>query len=279
MSHPRAVPGFWQSIGILLFIAALQILSAGVLGVLGIPRPGPSHLAVVNLTTIGAGLALGWLLTRARPGELFPLRPVAGNLFLPFLIAMAGATILLSEADNLLRYFYPPPAWLTEIFTSLIENQKDQVGAFIALVIVAPLTEELLFRGLLLRGFLMRYSQWRAIVLSSLLFAVFHFNPWQFTGALTLGIFFAWIAVRTGSLFLPLLGHALNNALPLLVSRFDLEISGFSAELTDVVQFQPLWFDSLGALCLAAGLSALLRRLPPTLAPSPDGGPPNSHLP
>ena len=52
-------------------------------------------------------------------------------------------------------------------------------GALLAVVIVAPLTEELLFRGVILRGLLLHYSAPKAVIASSLMFGLVHLNPWQ----------------------------------------------------------------------------------------------------
>jgi membrane protease YdiL (CAAX protease family) len=46
-------------------------------------------------------------------------------------------------------------------------------------VLVAPLTEEAMFRGLLLGGFLLAYRRWTAILLSAVLFAAIHLHPVQ----------------------------------------------------------------------------------------------------
>ncbi|MGH2404412.1 MAG: lysostaphin resistance A-like protein [bacterium] len=126
------------------------------------------------------------------------------------------------------------------------------------LVIVAPLTEELLFRGLILRGLLRHYTARTAIIASAVLFGVFHLNPWQFLGATVLGVLFAWMFVRTGSLHLCIFGHAFANGVPLIVSVLKVDIVGFTSELTGV-EFQPLWFDALGLVLSAVGLWRLRR--------------------
>jgi len=131
--------------------------------------------------------------------------------------------------------------------------------AFVRLVvIVAPLTEELLFRGLILRGLLRHYTTRTAIIASAVLFGVFHLNPWQFLGATVLGVLFAWIFVRTGSLYPCIFGHAFANGVPLIASVLKVDIVGFTSELTGV-EFQPLWFDALGLVLSAVGLWRLRR--------------------
>ena len=84
---------------------------------------------------------------------------------------------------------------------------------FLELVILAPVREEWLYRGVILKGLLKHYSPLKAIVWSALIFAVAHLNPWQaipvFSGALAMG----WIYWRIGLLRYCVFMHAVNNAL------------------------------------------------------------------
>jgi hypothetical protein len=134
-------------------------------------------------------------------------------------------------------------------------------------------TEEALFRGVILRGFLDRYATRRAIVVSALLFAVFHLNPWQFLGAATAGLLFAWWRAATGSLRPGLVCHALNNAIPILAASVGgLRIPGYAGVPAGAVEFQPWWFDAIGVVLAAGGLWIVwqrlrrLRAVPPTPA-------------
>ena len=254
MQQARAFPGFWQSIGLLALIASFQMIAAGLFAAFGMRELSAGHLALVNFVTISLGIWLGLLFSKQRFSDVFPLRFDAAPIVFAAVVTMAGGIILLSEADNLMRTILPPPDWLVRIFENLTTGEEGMFGSFLALVVVAPLTEEYLFRGLILNGFLKRYTRLQAILLSSFLFGAFHFNPWQFVGAFALGSLFAWLYVKTRSLFLPLLGHALNNAMPLILTKIDVNVQGFSSELGATVEFQPLWFDLLGLILLVSGL-------------------------
>jgi hypothetical protein len=130
-------------------------------------------------------------------------------------------------------------------------------------IVVAPLTEECLFRGLILRGFLLKYTVRKAIVVSALLFALFHVMPWQIPGAFAFGAIFAWVYIRTGSILPCILGHAFVNAIPSIIKHvLRIEVSGLSGDASAPVQFQPLWLDLAGILLLAGGLLLLQRALP-----------------
>ena len=68
-----------------------------------------------------------------------------------------------------------------------------------------------MFRGVILRGFLARYKPVTAILVSSLLFGLLHMNPYQFVAAMILGVIFAWLVLRTGSLWPSVFGHVLGG--------------------------------------------------------------------
>jgi len=262
MSEPY--PGIRQAISLLLVTALLSAvcsLPIAMLGtVVGIPLTAhPLALAVANLVAIGLVLKWGLGKVGASFFQVYPLTPVAQPLHLPMGFTIIGVGILLSELDNLLRLALPVPASFASQLVDLMTGDSSLLGSLFLAVVVAPVTEELLFRGLILQGFLRRYSPRKAILASALLFAAFHGNPWQFFGALVLGILFAWWFVQTRSLIPCILGHALNNAVPLvLIGVLDVEIEGFTSDPT-VLEFQPAWLNLIGLLCAGWGLSRLVQ--------------------
>jgi membrane protease YdiL (CAAX protease family) len=93
-------------------------------------------------------------------------------------------------------------------------------------VVLAPVTEELMFRGLLLRSFLRRLSFWPGALLSTLLFAAFHvYEVDTVLGAITLALSVAALGLGncfvvriTGRLTPAIMVHATYNALSLIVA-------------------------------------------------------------
>ena len=148
-----------------------------------------------------------------------------------------GVFILLSEIDYWLEILLPWPEWYAK-YRELAAQISfwDLVGS----VIVAPLTEELLMRGLILRGFLSRYSVRKAILVSALLFGLLHIYPWHFIGPTVGGILYAWWFIRTRSMLPCFLGHALHNAL--VIGNHVLLQSGIELE------FHPLWWNLVGVI-------------------------------
>jgi membrane protease YdiL (CAAX protease family) len=254
-------PGIGQALLLIMAVVALMIGIAVPVALAGLALnlklvEHPAVMGCINLVSLGVAIALGAYLARAPLREVFPFAPVRLALVAPMLLSVIGSVILLSEADNAVRYFLRPPQWLANIFADLTSAKTSLWGSFFTLVIVAPLTEELFFRGVILHGFLSRYTVRKSIVGSAILFGLIHLNPWQLTSGIGLGLLLGWWLVRTRSLWPCLAGHALLNGIPLLNPLLPFRIAGFNTDtpVSSVVEFQPLWFDLTGLVLLVAGL-------------------------
>jgi len=132
------------------------------------------------------------------------------------LLLLFVITPCLSVLIEPLVSWIPYPSWFD--FESLIKNiVKTNVPSFLAIVIAAPVCEEWLMRGIILRGLLKHRKPWSAILWSAFLFGLMHLNPWQGIPAICLGIFFGWVYWRTGSLWLCIFMHFVNNGLAFLM--------------------------------------------------------------
>jgi Predicted metal-dependent membrane protease len=79
-------------------------------------------------------------------------------------------------------------------------------------VIIAPIGEEIIFRGMVTKLLLEEYRPTKAILISALIFGVIHFNPAQIPGAFIIGILFGWLYYKTGSIIPGIILHFVNNA-------------------------------------------------------------------
>ena len=86
--------------------------------------------------------------------------------------------------------------------------------------VVPPLCEELAFRGFILSGLRHLGHKWRAIVISSIFFAVTHAIFQQSLLACLLGLVIGYLAVQTGSLLPCIAFHVTNNSLAVMVHRY-----------------------------------------------------------
>ena len=112
-----------------------------------------------------------------------------------------------------------PSTWLQEHMPELpniVEQEFDMImkdrWGYLAIGLLAPLAEEIVFRGAILRSLLEKMSPWTAIALSALLFAVFHLNPAQMPHAFLVGLLLGWMYWRTGSILPGMAYHWANNS-------------------------------------------------------------------
>lgn len=94
-----------------------------------------------------------------------------------------------------------------------ISQQYELILAFLTLVVIAPVAEEILFRGYLLGKLRNHAPTWVAILVSSALFGLVHFNASVSIDTFVLGIVLAWMRIKTGSLWPAILIHMIKNGL------------------------------------------------------------------
>lgn len=167
---------------------------------------------------------------------------VMGLLALPILCLVPALTLGNIALGAVVVTLFPMSASDAEMF------ERMAAGGWISALmtcLIAPLVEEMLFRGIILRSFLRQYPRWPAIGGAALLFGVSHMNIYQCVAASIGGVVMGWLYERTRSLWPSILLHAGYNA-------------ALSFELgTDVLS--PLHWAV--ALMMAATGTVLLRRL------------------
>lgn len=108
----------------------------------------------------------------------------------------------------------PMPEQIKEFFNNILTND---IYSILTIAIAAPLLEEIVFRGIVLQGFLKRYSPVKAIFWSAVIFGTVHLNPWQFIPAFSLGLIIGWLYWKTGSLIPGIVVHFINNSFAFLI--------------------------------------------------------------
>jgi len=153
----------------------------------------------------------------------------------------------------------PVPASIREAMEGVTVGNRAMVA--VATLVLAPLGEEIFFRGILLSNFLQRYSRSKAIWASAVLFALFHLNPWQAAAALVLGLFFAWIAIETKALWPAILAHMLANFVALNILGKIFFRLGYSEAQIKAMRFYPLPIFIASVVIMAIGFWLLTRAL------------------
>jgi len=84
-------------------------------------------------------------------------------------------------------------------------------SVFITSAIMAPVFEELFFRGLIFRSFLERFNLFFATAVSALLFALIHWSWPEFLSLFLVGIIYAVLAFSSKSVITPIIAHSVHN--------------------------------------------------------------------
>ena len=119
---------------------------------------------------------------------------------------------------------------------------------FVLIVVIVPILEEIVFRGLLISRWSVKWGTPRAILISSILFGIGHVD---LIGGVFFGFVMAVLYIKTKSLIIPILVHGANNFI-VWIFAFVETIFFKSMDKYSLIDFQSDWW--IGALCLIIGL-------------------------
>jgi len=173
-------------------------------------------------------LYLGYFFSGLSFNQVFSFKLFSLLTIPAMVIIFSGLQYFLNEINIHFEKILTPPPWFMELFSRLFDSDLGVWGGILRIVIIAPIVEELIFRGIIMSGFTRNYNAIFAILFSALLFALFHLNPWQFPAAFALGIILGWIRIRTGSVLACIAGHAIHNGLVFLSVIYFRELKSLS---------------------------------------------------
>lgn len=167
------------------------------------------------------------------------------------LLMLFGLDYILGE----LMTFLPNYEQMLEDYQAMFAGM-DMLYLFIGGVIVGPICEEIIFRGIIEEGFLQTYSPSTAIILSAAIFGGVHLMPLQVLSAFLAGILFGWIYWQTRSLWIVMILHIVNNYIAFTFSDFD------TRSAKDLFANEFLYYGSfVVALLLMYGTYVLFKRV------------------
>lgn len=144
---------------------------------------------------------------------------------------------------------YDMPAEMEALLADMMRNR----WGYLAIGILAPLAEEAVFRGAVLRVLLRLFDKkwhWIAIAISAILFGLVHGNVQQFVHAMLIGLILGWMYYRTDSILPGVLFHWVNNSAAYVISN--LIPNAEQARLIDIFggEQRSVWLALLFSLCL-----------------------------
>tara|TARA_B100001750_G_scaffold52547_1_gene39918 strand:- start:30 stop:668 length:639 start_codon:yes stop_codon:yes gene_type:complete len=176
------------------------------------------------------------------------IRAISSPVVFSVVLISLGLIPLVDEMDRILSYAFGHEQVLAELSDILIID-STLIGLLLTLtvVVLAPLGEEILFRGFLQK---LLEESWqdvtRAVLITSLFFAFIHMNPVWVIQIYFLGVMLGYLAWKTGSILTSLILHSLNNGTALFLTNY-----------SDTIEPYYLWNNHVSPLFLALAAIAL----------------------
>ncbi|MCO5946361.1 CPBP family intramembrane glutamic endopeptidase [Mucilaginibacter flavidus] len=203
-----------RSIVTLFFILILNSLLVAIpLVIVLISQQSVSPLFKSILSLVGYVvpllLTINYAVRKIKTQQGYPVK-VNFSKFQPWIIPVViVGTLALVVPLSQIASILPMPASVQKFFERAFT--KD-IFSIATVVIAAPILEEILCRGIILKGLLQNYSPQKAIIISAIFFAAIHLNPWQALPAFFGGLFLGWVYYKTQSVFPGMIVHATINA-------------------------------------------------------------------
>jgi uncharacterized protein len=234
------VPWTWADwvMGPLFTLFFGAAFAATVVGLMGLdPLGGGRDLVFVGVLTQVSGLA-GFLVWLAARGSLTRhllgyAPPRARHLGYGLAAGVGGYVGFVAYMTGMLQLIGIDDLPRQESLLGIVEGEGlVLVLGFVMVVVLAPLVEELVYRGVIFQGMRQRWGFWLGALLSAGIFAVVHLellfsggaydaSGWvSISGIGLLAVWFAWLLHRTGSLIVPIVAHAVFNAIMLVLALF-----------------------------------------------------------
>jgi membrane protease YdiL (CAAX protease family) len=175
------------------------------------------HQMILGTAAFHGGMLLGLLVYRLTFGRRqvrleFPVLRALGSGAVTFLVALPVVTAVSLLWQGLLKLCHISVE--TQEAVDLLRQTDSPSLRFTLLVIaimIAPFTEELVFRAGIFRFVRTRLPRWAALLLPAVLFASLHLNLASFAPLVALAVVFAFAFERTGNIGTTIFAHALFN--------------------------------------------------------------------
>lgn len=253
---------------VVLGVAALESLASGV------PLREAVAGTVADLVTVALAQALGTALviflalSREAPEsyrEALFVNPLPSRTLLVAFLAGLAMHLLVAEAANVIEELVPR-SMEQKVRMALLLAPRDVASGLalvLAVIVVAPVSEELFFRGLVLPRLSLRAGTLEAQLLTAMLFGVSHAlgGPHVVIPATLAGLALGYVARAQRSVLTSVAMHAGSNALPLLVTPAIARVPGLNQLHDGPLHLSPA-LVGFAALVMVAAIPYLSRDLP-----------------
>lgn len=218
-NHLKEIAGKmgWRYTVFAVVVIGIQLLASGILSALA-PQWTEANVSLVQLLLVifsvdMIGFPVIFILSKKIPAAKLEKHNMGfGKLIVCVLMGagICGAGMIIG---NIFHFALTLPFGVSMGEVNQIANLMLFSDAFIRILtvgILAPIFEELIFRKLLIDR-IVKHGEFAAILMSGLMFGLFHGNFSQFFFATGLGLFWAFIYIKTGKIWYTILFHMITN--------------------------------------------------------------------
>lgn len=171
-------------------------------------------ILVFSILFYGSGLITTHYYVRRR-GSSFEAMGLnkANSRLLALGVLLGVGSFVLSEGIGIILLPLMGTSPVNEQLSGLVRSPLIFAVFLLVGAMIAPFAEEMFFRGFAYSAFRNRWGNYYGTLASAVMFAVVHLDPWSFLPILMIGVIFAYVYGRTGSLPIVMVAHGTFNAL------------------------------------------------------------------
>ncbi|KPL07927.1 hypothetical protein AMJ86_02435 [bacterium SM23_57] len=172
------------------------------------------------------------------------------------ILASVSTWVIVVELSALQNEIFPYPQSFLDAFEEVFALFHSKgIGYSIAMMALLPaVCEETLFRGFIMTGFQKKGGATKAVILTALLFGLFHLNPYRYLPTACLGLLIGAIVIWTGSIWPGIIAHFAANATSTLVFHLTYQSTDPTLESLREGDHLPIWLIAISIIVLAVSI-------------------------
>lgn len=161
---------------------------------------------------VGTTFLVIWIM-KLDVGRIVVLKMPSAKTLLASVVFVLGMVVIIDYCTFASEYFFPLPQSIKESFAKIMATRSTEelIWKIFLLCTLPAICEEIFFRGYCQQSLASRFGAWPAILVTAGIFSALHSNPWYLHLYFLLGIVFGWVYEVTGTLWVPMLCHFINN--------------------------------------------------------------------
>ena len=219
-------------VGGVVGVVIISVISAFVVGgiIMGFFASSPDQINKVYLYIsffFGQGIIIlppiYYLNIKKKPILDGFIKSISINTLKYSVIFSLGVLIIFDAVDRIIHRLVTTPEYIIDLGQIMQpDSTAGYIFLFLAVVIMAPIGEEIVFRGFLQKFLEQHWKDiTRAVLVTSLLFAMIHFNPFWTIQIYMLGIILGFLSWKTQSIIPSIILHSMNNGAAFVLTIFE----------------------------------------------------------